>query len=330
MKYNKLSYIIKIGGISVYTVIDAHCDTAAELLDRSEKLRNNSCMVNVEFMKKYNSYIQFFAAYVSKKNNNPMLRAVEILDKVKEEIEKNDINLILKHSDLEETIKEESSGAILAIEDARVLCGSLASLRFFYEYGVRAITLAWNDNNEVTDGANSNRNAGLTEFGIEVVKEMNKLGMIIDVSHITETGFYDVLATSNTPVMASHSNCYSLCNHRRNLKDEQIKALVKNKGIMCINIYPAFLEKNPDDASVDSIIRHIDYALSLGCENNLGLGSDFDGIDTTPKGISNLKDYEKLFSKMLNLGYNKEIIDKITFKNISSFIKRVEEGACRL
>lgn len=307
----------------MYKVIDAHCDTAVKLLDANKKLSKNDCMVDYLGMKKYQSYVQFFAAYVSKEFNNPMLRAVEILDKAKQEVLENDMKFILNSSDLNSVIDNNLCGAILSIEDARALCGSLASLRFFYDYGVRAMTLAWDDDNEVTDGAYSDKNSGLTSFGREVVKEMNRLKMIVDVSHITEKGFWDVLQESSAPVIASHSNCYSVCSHRRNLNDEQIRALIKNNGLMCINVYPPFLENNPDNADIDSIISHIDHVLSLGGENILGLGSDFDGISITAKGIGNVFDYEKLFEKMVNLGYNMNIINKITYQNTKEFIKRV-------
>lgn len=307
----------------MYTLLDTHCDTMSELLDCGETLKKNKRMINVEMMNEYRSYVQFYAAYVNKKHKNPMLRCVEILDKAKHEISENNIDLILNSTDLKNTIDSGRIGAILSIEDARALCGSISAVRFFYDYGVRAITLAWNDDNEVTDGADSEKNTGLTTFGKEVVKEMNRLNMIVDVSHITEKGFYDVLETSKSPVMASHSNCYSVCCHRRNLKDEQISSLIKNNGIMCINIYPPFLSEN-GDATTDDIIRHIDYALSLGAEDNLGLGSDFDGIEKTPQDLKNLQEYENLFEKMVNAGYKMELIDKITHKNVVEFMTRVE------
>lgn len=310
----------------MYSLIDTHCDTASELLDKNETLEKNTCMINLSEMERFDFYIQFFAAYVSKKYKNPLLRAVEILDKAKYEIKKNNMHLILSYDDLEKTVITKSKGGILAIEDARALCSSLASLRFFYDYGVRAMTLAWNDDNEVTDGANSLNNTGLTPFGKNVVREMNNLGMIIDVSHISEKGFYDVLKESSAPVMASHSSCHFVCQHNRNLKDEQIKALIKNDGIMCINIYPPFLENEPCDATIDSVLKHIYHALSLGAENNLGLGSDFDGIDKTPKGIKSLCDYEKLFERMFKSGYNMELINKIGHSNVRAFMKKVEKN----
>ncbi len=309
----------------MYKIIDAHCDTASELLDRNENLKDNTCMINKAYMDEYESYVQVFAAYVSKKVKNPMDRAIKILEKAKNEIRKNDIDLILCCEDLERTLKEKRCGAILSIEDARALCGKIMPLYFFYNFGVRMITLAWNDDNEVTDGADSIKQTGLTNFGRDVVKEMNRLNMIIDVSHISERGFWDVLETTNAPVIASHSNCYRECHHARNLKYEQIKSLIDTGGMMCINIYPPFLENEPDRADVKSIIRHIEYALSLGAENNLGLGSDFDGIDATPKGLNNLKDYQKLFKEFEKMNYSQELIDKITHQNFIKFMKRTEK-----
>lgn len=306
----------------MYKIIDTHCDTASELLDQRKTFENFDGMINLSMMKEYKSYIQIFAAWISKESQNPKQRAVVILDKAKEEIKKNNINLILSCEDLENTINTNSLGGILAIEDARALCGSLSAVRFFYDYGVRALTLAWNDDNEVTAGvANEEKSAGLTDFGVEVVQEMNRLGMIVDVSHITEKGFWDVLSVSKKPVMASHSNCYSVCKHRRNLKDEQIKALIKNGGIMGINIYPPFLENDPEKANIKSVIRHIDHALSLGAYDNICLGSDFDGIDTTTVDITDASCYVKLIDAMKEQ-YSDELIDKITHKNFIEFYKK--------
>lgn len=309
----------------MYKIIDTHCDTAAELLDRNENLVSTTCMINKSYMDEYESCVLNFAAYASKASENPMDRAIKILEKAKNEIRKNDIELILCCDDLERTLKEKRHGAILSIEDARALCGNIMPLYFFYNFGVRIITLAWNDDNEVTDGADSTKQTGLTEFGHAIVREMNRLNMMIDISHISEKGFWDVIETSKKPVIASHSNCYRECQHVRNLKDEQIKALLDNDGMMCINIYPPFLEIEPEKADVKSVIRHIEYALSQGAEDNLGLGSDFDGIDATPKGITNLKDYQKLFKELEKMNYSQELIDKITHQNFINFMKRTEK-----
>jgi membrane dipeptidase len=305
----------------LYKIIDAHCDTASELLDRRKTLKNFDGMINLSMMKEYESYIQIFAAWISKESKNPKQRAVDILNKAKQEMKENNIKLILSYHDLKDV---EGLGGILAIEDARALCGSLDSVGFFYDLGVRAITLAWNDDNEVTAGVkNTDRNAGLTDFGEEVVREMNKKGMIVDVSHITEKGFWDVLNVSKAPVMSSHSNCFSVCSHRRNLKDEQIKALVSTGGIMGINLYPLFLENHPEKASAKSVIRHIDHALSLGAEENICFGADFDGIDLTAEDLKNASCYMNLIHAMKEEGYGDELIERITHKNFMQFMKKV-------
>lgn len=309
----------------MYKIIDTHCDTASELLDREEKLENNTCMIKKSHIDEYDSCVLNFAAFVSKKEPNPMDRALKILQKAKNEIRKNDMELVLSSDDLKRVVQEKKHGAILSIEDARALCGKIMPLYFFYNYGVRMITLAWNDDNEVTDGANSKKQTGLTHFGRDVVTEMNRLNMMVDISHISEKGFWDVLDITKKPVVASHSNCYRECPHVRNLKDDQIKALVKTDGMMCVNIYPPFLEKEPEKANIKSVIRHIEYALSLGAENNIGLGSDFDGIDITPDGITNLSDYKKLFKEFEKMNYSQELIDKITHQNFINFMKRTEK-----
>lgn len=304
----------------MYAIIDTHCDTAEKLFDKGETLSENTCMLSIPFMDNYRSYIQFFAAWVGKDEKDPNKRAKDILAKAKSEIENNNLKLILKAKDLEET---QRHGGVLALEDARSLAGDINNLYEFYDFGVRAITLAWNDDNEVTTGANTKSDTGLTEFGKRVVAEMNCLKMIVDVSHTSEKGFWDVMEVSSVPVMASHSNCYSRCRHRRNLKDDQIKALIKTGGIMGINIAPEFLEEN-GEADVKSIIRHIDHAVSLGAEDNLCLGSDFDGIEKTPVDIENAADYQKLIEEMLKSGYDEAFIDKITHKNFINFIKKVK------
>ena len=309
-----------------YTILDAHCDTAGELLDKNASLLSNTGHLSLEMMQKYGGYVQFFAAWISKNEKNPILRTLEILDNLKREIEKNQHKImeIKTVQDISSAFSKGKYGAILAIEDARALSGSLATLRMYYALGVRALTLAWNDDNDVTDGANSICDNGLTEFGRQVVKEMNRLHMIVDVSHISKKGFWDVLSVSSAPVMASHSNCMAICHHLRNLDDAQIKALIKMQGFIGINLYPPFLSPN-GRADIKTVLAHIEYILELGGENILGLGSDFDGVDCLPDGISNAAEYTRLFDEMSSCGYSDALINKITHENMIRFMARIEK-----
>lgn len=302
----------------MYSIIDTHCDTAEKWLDNNSGLEDKTCMLTLSDMNCFKSYVQFFAAWVGKEEKCPKKRAMAILSKAKEELQKNNIELIL---DLQSVESLNCHGGILALEDARSLEGDINNLLEFYDFGVRAVTLGWNDDNDVICGANTKNDMGLTSFGREVVAKMNELNMIVDVSHASQKGFWDVLQVSDAPVMASHSNCYSQCAHPRNLKDDQIKALIKMGGVIGINICPSFLEENEDKACIKSVIRHIDYALSLGAEDNLCLGSDFDGIDATPFDLTCAGDYLRLIEAMEKENYSTELIDKITYKNFINFVK---------
>ncbi len=312
--------------MKAYRVIDAHCDTAGKLLDTNARLSDNECHYSLKKISGYESFVQFFAAWVAKEEKEPCRRAMKMLSYLKQEIaaNKDAIEEIQTVETLESVLRCGKHGAILALEDGRSLEGNIENLYQFYNMGVRAIALAWNDDNELTDGIASNRGNGLTAFGRQVVQEMNRLGMIVDVSHITEKGFWDVLELSQKPVMASHSNCRALCSHRRNLEDKQVKTLIENKGFIGINLYCDFLTDN-GEATIDNILSHIEHILSLDGENAIGLGSDFDGMDHLPVGINHAGDYIALFEKMQKIGYSDDLIDKISYKNMLNFIKRIEK-----
>ena len=202
--------------------------------------------------------------------------------------------------------------------------GDLGVLRVLYRLGVRLITLTWNQRNQIADGIGESRTgSGLTEFGLKVIDEMNDLGMLIDVSHLSETGFWDVIKRSKTPIIASHSNCYALCSHLRNLKDEQIKALTDKDGVVGISFVPNFLTQERRKTTVKDVVTHIDYLVEKAGINYVGLGSDFDGTGGLPLGLEGVEKMPNITAELLNRGYKEGEIEKILGGNFLRVFKKV-------
>ncbi|MBQ6901648.1 MAG: dipeptidase [Oscillospiraceae bacterium] len=297
-----------------YRVFDAHCDTMRVVWEKNENLKETSCMVGLNMLKKYSGFTQIFAAWINSKEGNPLAQAVCIADKFYEEISRNQLTPIFDAETLTDVVTGNKLGAILALEDGAALCGDIRVLNMLHKLGFRAVTLTWNGSNELGDGAVDSEGKGLTAFGKDVVRKMNELGMVVDVSHLSERGFWDVIELSSKPIMASHSNARAICDHPRNLSDEQLRALIKNNGAVGINLYNVFLN-GTNDASMTDVIRHIEHILSLGGENIIGMGADYDGMDFAAKGIENAGKLCCLFDELSKLGYSDELIEKLTYKN---------------
>ncbi|MBR5236351.1 MAG: dipeptidase [Clostridia bacterium] len=305
----------------LYSVADAHCDTIYEIVKQSKQLKKNDLKVSLEKLLTYEHYVQFFALWVDDAETAPFASVLQMLDIFYEELEKNKENLchILKASDFKKTFDEKKVGALLTVENGKALMGSCDNLRLLYEKGVRGITLTWNGANELGDGALTENGGGLNDFGREVIYEMNRLGMLIDVSHLSEQGFWDVLHVSDFPIMASHSNAARLTPHPRNLKDEQLSALATCGGVVGLNLYPAFLSTN-GKADLDDCVRHLKHMLSVCGENGIALGSDFDGFNgAMPEGLNDAGDYGKLFWTLKKAGWSETLIQKLTCDNLIRF-----------
>ena len=299
-------------------IFDAHCDTISKLFNQGAELKKSNLHLDLERMSKFYTYIQVFAAFIDKNKvvGSYVNYALKLFDKYYFEIEKNKglINPILSSDDLTNT---ENGGvySILSIEGGEMLEGSLSTISMFYRLGVRLITLTWNYANEISDGICEARGGGLTDFGKSAVKMMEDLGILIDVSHISEKGFWDVYENTKYPFIASHSCVKSLCSHSRNLNDEQISAIIKRNGVIGINFYPDFLS---DDkvADINTIVKHIEYILKMGGENVLAFGSDFDGVSHLPQGISGVQDIYKIIDALSYKGFDSTLCDKIAYKNL--------------
>ncbi len=308
-----------------YKIIDAHCDTLHEAVQRNLTLDDDALCVSLSKLRRYGGFVQFFAAWINDAESRPFKRAELLIDKFYEELAANRKAMmqILTAEDFESALENGRIGAMLTVENGNCLEGELANIHKLYQWGVRAMTLSWNGSNELADGIDAESKRGLSDFGKMVVKEMNRLGMMIDVSHLSERGFWDVLELSEIPVMASHSNSRKMATHRRNLTDDQIRALSEKGGVLGLNFYPPFLT-DKSAATVSDCIRHIEHILKIGGEDCLVFGSDFDGFsEPAVYDLQNAGCYGGLLSALELQGYGPTFLEKLTHKNMLTFVKKV-------
>lgn len=219
----------------------------------------------------------------------------------------------------------------LGMENASPIQESLPLLRTFYRLGVSYITLTHNGDNAVADSAaEGKRWNGLSPFGREVVREMNELGMMIDLSHSSDKTFWDCIELSEAPIVATHSCCRALCGHRRNLTDEMLKALGEKGGYVGINFYPPFLSDHYEEKlpGVKEIVDHIDHAVEIAGLDHVGIGSDFDGIEINPAGLDDISQMGLITEEMARRGYKPSQIEQISGKNLLSVWDRVIKQKC--
>lgn len=217
----------------------------------------------------------------------------------------------------------QNPSAVLSIEGSEILEGSLEALARFRRLGVRMMNLTWNHPNAAGVPALAGRGP-LTAFGCRLVEAMNQEGVLCDVSHLNEDGFWMVLERSRLPVVASHSCARACCDHPRNLTDRQIKGLIEAGGFMGINFCPAFLRED-GEASLSDVCNHIDHVAQLGGIGILGLGSDFDGIDRVPQGIEDASCFPALYERLSRMGYRPADIAAIAGGNLYRTLQRGQE-----
>lgn len=312
-------------------ICDCHCDTLTELYNKNASLYENEQHFDIKRQIALGGGMQFCAIYVPTevfRYQGGLRYTLCLLDKYNQEIKKlheNGIDVLqVRTAEDAGNVLKHKAATLLAIEEGGAIDGSLEALRCLYELGVRAMTLTWSNRNDIADGINEEATgSGLTLFGKKVVAEMNRLGMLVDVSHISTAGFWSVIETSTKPIIATHSNAKSLCSHPRNLNDEQIKALAQNGGLAGITFAGQFLEEDWRNACIESVYKHIDYMLNLiGNDDHIGFGSDFDGISHPPYNIQGVQDYKPLI-EYLSKYYSDETINKITHQNVINLLQKV-------
>ena len=309
-------------------VVDGHCDTLVDCLRAGRSLRERSATGHVDLprMKEGGVDCQFFACYIGPtyKPERGLKCALQMIDRFYTEIRAaGDMAVFARnHREIMAAVEAGKAAAVLTIEGGECLDTDVSNVRIMKELGVLAIGLTWNERNMIADGVGEERTGGgLTNFGVEVVQEMNRSGIIVDVSHLSEPGFWDVIETSQKPIIASHSNAKTVCNHRRNLTDEQLLALAKNGGVTGMNFARDFVAQK--DADLGGVIRHIEHICALIGPDHIGLGSDFDGISEGPTGLEDVTKMPAITQELCRLGYSEENIRKILGGNFLRVIKEV-------
>lgn len=309
-------------------IIDLHCDTLTRNLKDDENFLNSNLHIDLNKLYKGEYLLQCFAVFIYlKEGESSFKKANEYIDKFNHLMSEYS-HLISPIRSYKELIDNKSKGklsALLTLEEGEILEGNIDNIDYFYSRGVRMMTLTWNFENSLACPNdvmhNQIQNGGLKELGIKAIKRMNELGIIIDVSHLNDDGFYDVIKYSTKPIVASHSNAREVQNWVRNLTDDMILLLHKNKGVMGINYCPDFVSNNKGN-QIKDLVKHIKHIKDLGCIDNIALGSDFDGIPT-PNGLNDASKLPELIVELKNAGFSTNEIDKITHKNFLRVLKNV-------
>ena len=309
-------------------VLDSHCDTPSLMVNGLDiGIDNRESQVDIPKLIAGGVDVSFFAActYAEYSPETATSRALEMIASVYDSLGKygDRIALALTPDDVMANKANNLISILIGMENGAPVQKSMSLLRLFHRMGVRYMTLTHNGDNEIADAAmEGKRWGGLSPFGREVVAEMNRLGIIVDVAHVSDGTFSDVLDCSKKPVLSTHSCCRALANHPRNMTDEMIKRMADKGGVIQINFYPYFLTTTAQ-AGVEDVIRHIGHAVKVGGIEHVGIGTDFDGIEVTPVGLENISKLPVVFDMLSEKGYSDDQIEKIASGNFLRVFREV-------
>lgn len=329
-------------------LIDTHNDIPTEEkgVDRAAgstfdlAVRNERTHTDLPRLKEGGVGAVFFVAYVAGKyvsGDQGSTRANEVIDTILSDIVKRypaDFALATSSGQIESIHKKGKIAALIGIEGGHAIQDNLELLRAFYNRGVRYMTLTHTNSNGWADSSGDLSDStvvhhnGLTTFGKAVVREMNTLGMMVDISHVSDKTFYDALEVSRAPIIASHSACRALADVPRNMTDQMIMELAKKGGVVQVNFYCNFLtSKRPPRVTIDDVVAHIDHIRQIAGIGVIGIGSDFDGIDCSPEGLEDVSKFPNLTRKLLERGYTADDIRRIYGGNLLRVMRTVEKIA---
>jgi membrane dipeptidase len=357
-------------------IIDTHADTPQMLLEEGYDLarQDSPFMISIPKMQQGHLGAEFFSIWVDVDwpKQDLIHRALDLIDAVYEQVGRHS-DVLGMATTADEIVRLRLQGKIailMGVEGGHIIQDDLRALDIYYRLGVRYLTLTHTANTDWADSSGDQPKwNGLTDFGKQVVERMNRLGMMVDISHVSDKTFYDTLAVTKAPVIASHSSCRALCNAPRNMTDDMIRALAKNGGVMDINFYSGFLGQAYADAdkivekqvdaevaaararyasqgkrlsyveevkieqallkdlpvpSYTAIADHIDHAVEVGGVDHVGLGSDFDGINSAPKGMEDVSKLPDLVRELARRGYSEQDLKKILGGNLLRVMRQVE------
>lgn len=319
-------------------LFDMHCDTLYECYETDKNLRDNDLAINMNKAKKWSSYAQFFALfcgvrnpdYAPSKGQRKCLldlpeheRLDAMIAKAKQEFRLNAdwLSQCYTAEDITQANAKGKVAAILSIEGAELMHDDDAVQRA-YDAGVRLVTLTWNYDSQYACGAKVDNDKGLTKKGLKLIDNLMGRHVIIDVSHLSQAGFWELCAHTDAPFVASHSNSNVICPHIRNLTDLQFDEMIRRGGLVGINIYSEFLTQGKK-CTIDDVLLHIEHFCERGGENILALGADLDGCDSMPQGIESVADLDKIANAMLQKNYLQSTVDGIFYNNLSAFVDRM-------
>src|SRR5215475_13506699 len=363
-------------------IIDTHADTPQRFLDEHFDLGQDTPVSDghedLGKIKKGNLAAEFFSIWVEPEfKGHYARRALDLIDSVYKQAARHPdkMTMAFTAADIVRAHQQHKFAALMGIEGGHAIENDMRLLRDFYRLGVRYMTLTWSNTNEWADSSgdiqdpNVKHYNGMTDFGKDVVREMNRLGMIVDISHVSDATFYTALQVTQAPVIASHSSARALTNHPRNMTDDMLRAVARNGGVVMVNFYSAFVDENyrqqydamkkereaalkeveekykdadpatryreNDKASKEwaakvprppfkSLVDHIDHVAKVAGIDHVGLGSDFDGIPSSPEGMDSAADLPKITQALVERGYNQTQIHKILGGNFMRVFAEVE------
>lgn len=308
-------------------VVDSHCDSIQTVDNRKYGVVNP-----YNFSKKYKQlqFVALFCGWPKENADQSYKRAMRYIGEftIAMQKEKDSIVQVRTYSDIENALNSGKHAALLSVEGGGMgIKGDISIFDDFYTAGVRVFGIAWKSN----DLAKSNRvfddgeeDTGLSELGRAVVEEGNRLGMIFDVSHLSDKSFWDLAEISKKPIIASHSNFRTLCGHSRNLTDDMAREIARQDGMIGLNLCTSFVDENPEKRTVARLFEHLDYCLGLIGEDHIGFGGDIDGVDGIYPSPLTTEDsiHDQLIEFMERHNYPETLIEKVAYKNYLAFLKK--------